>query len=298
MKYKLMHFGLLCSDMKKSLAAYQDQLENELTTRFEIPGELDIAFLGKGSDSTLELVGTHFLDYEDTHLSQHGYSINHISFQVDDAELAFEELKNKGVKVAWEIKDLGIMKQCGFYDADGLIFEVYSNTNSESIAIPDYSKPAGPTELTLHHISIVTHDLVASEKFYIEKLGMKRVMEYLDEENGGFVFLIDPFYDGKGHGFMLEIIGPPGLEEREEVLLKKHGPLFDHLCYTAEDVKGAWQAAMDRGATNFIKPYQEYGGDLAWLRDADGNDIEIMNPIPKEVVEMILNGADSISLSG
>ncbi len=97
MTYKLMHFGLLCEDMQKSLAVYQKQLENELTLRLERPGEVDIAFLGKGSDTTLELVSSPFLPCEDEHLSHHGHSINHISFEVDNADLVYEELKSKGV---------------------------------------------------------------------------------------------------------------------------------------------------------------------------------------------------------
>ncbi len=297
MKYKLTHFGLLCRDMKKSLNFYQKQLGNELTTRVESPGEVDIAFLGKGNDATLELVSPPFLPYEDEHLSSHGHSINHISFEVEYADLAYEELKSKGVRVAWEPKDLEIMRQCGFYDIDGLIFEVYSNIGTACLEVPNYVGSPKPADITLHHLSIVTDDMVASENFYIEKLGMRRVAEYFNEGQGGFVFLVDPLFDGKGHGFMLEIIGPPGLEEREEVLLKKRGPLFDHLCYTAEDVTGAWQAAMDNGAENFIKPYKEYGGEIAWVRDADGNDIEIMSPFPDEIVELMVKGKESIVLS-
>jgi len=298
MKYKLMHFGLLCLDMQKSLKVYQEQLNNELTTRIDMPGEVDITFLGRGNDATLELVAPPFLDYEDKHLAHHGHSINHISFEVEDADLAYEELKNKGVKIAWKPKDLEIMRQCGFYDTDGLIVEVYSYTGTESLAAPDYVKSPKPAGLTLHHISILTHDMIASERFYIEKLGMRRVAEYFNEGGeGGFVFLVDPLYDGKEHGFMLEIIGPPGLEEREEALLKKRGPLFDHICYTANDVSGAWQAAMDNGAQNFIKPYEEYGSEIAWIRDADGNDIEFMSPFSKELVDHIVNRKESIVLS-
>ena len=297
MKFKMMHFGLLCKDMKKNLAVYQEQMQNQLTFRADHPGVVDIAFLGKGSSATLELVGQPFLPYEEDHLSHHGHSINHLSFQVDDADLAFETLKNKGAKVAWEPKDVEFLRQSGFYDKDGLLFEVYSYLGSDIISTPDLSLPIGPADLALHHIYILTNDMLASEQFYIEKLGLRRVAEYFNEGKGGFVFLVDLLYDGKGHSFMLEIIGPPGLEEREEVLLKKRGPLFDHLCYTAEDVKGAWQAAIDKGAENFIAPYEEYGGEIAWLRDADGNDIEIMSPFPQEFVDMILKGADSISLS-
>ena len=297
MEFKLMHFGLCCKDTRNSLAFYQGQLENELTARFEIPNEVDIAFVGKGADTTMELLGTYTVDEEKAKILKDRNCINHISFQVEDAELAFKELKSKGAKVAWELRDLGKMKQCGFFDADGLIFEVYNYTGKEAIASPDYRIPVDPTELTLHHVSIVTHDLIKSEKFYVEKLGLKRVAESFNKKGGGFIYLVDPFYDGQRHGFMLEIIGPPELEEREEELLKKHGPLFDHLCYTAEDVKGAWQAAIDRGTMNFIEPYVKYGSHLAWLKDADENDVKIMEPFPEELIDLMVNGTDPVDIS-
>jgi catechol 2,3-dioxygenase-like lactoylglutathione lyase family enzyme len=297
MKFKMAHFGLLCKDMEKSLAVYHEQLDNQVTFRVDSPEAVNIAFVGKRNDTTVELVGQPFLPYEDDHLKRHGYSINHLSFQVDNADKAFEELKKKGVKVAWELKDIEIMRQCGFYDADGMIFKVYSYLGSDVVPTPDLSLPIGPTDLTLNHLSIVTSDMTASERFYVENLGLRRVAEYFNEEKGGFVFLVDPFYDGKEHGFMLEIIGPPGLEKREEELLNKRGPLFDHICYTAADVKGAWQAALAKGAENFIEPYEEYGIEIAWIRDADGNDIEIMSPFPQELIDAIVNGAESINLS-
>ncbi len=48
-------------------------------------------------------------------------------------------------------------------------------------------------------------------------------------------------------------------------------------------MSGAWQAAIDKGATNFIEPYEEYGTEIVSIRDADGVDIEIMNSFPPEL---------------
>jgi len=286
--YQLNHFGLLCQDQQKSLKVYRDQLGNQVTARWYNRGLLDIAFLGAGCDVTVELVGPPHLDYELAHIARRGYSINHMSFLVDDADAAFEELKAQGVEVAWEPIQVMTMRQCGFRDPDGLLFEVYSNLDPEMpLAGPDLDTPPGPADLRVHHISILTPDLRRSLRFYAQVLGLKLVYEYL-KDDGGFVFLADAFFDPGRHNFMLEIIGPPHLEPREVELLEKHGACYDHLCYAADDVRGAWQAALDRGAENMADPVKDYGIWIAWVKDADGSDVEIMDPIPDQIIEEAL----------
>lgn len=56
----------------------------------------------------------------------------------------------------------------------------------------------------------------------------------------------------------------------------------------ADDVSAAWRAALERGATNMADPIQAYGAWIAWLNDADGNDVEIMSPIAAGLVEEAL----------
>jgi len=36
---------------------------------------------------------------------------------------------------------------------------------------------------------------------------------------------------------------------------------------------------------------------LAWLKDADGNDIEIMSPFPQDVIDMMVDGAEPFNFS-
>ena len=259
--YQLHHFGLLCQDMEASCDAYQNQLGMQLTSRYFSRGYLDISFFGRGSDATLELVSKPHLPYEEEFISKYGYRINHLSFLVEDAAAAFEELVKQGVKVAWKPQKVLDLWQCGFYDEDGLLFEVFSPIDPAApMAISDLA--CLPDGLCLDHISILTHDLKRSQKFYTEKLGLKTVLEYLPG-GGGFVFLVDPNYDGKQHLFKLEIIGPPGLEPREEVLINKYGPCFDHLAFVANDVKAAWEATLQKWR-------QEYGCACAGLWCLDG----------------------------
>jgi catechol 2,3-dioxygenase-like lactoylglutathione lyase family enzyme len=291
MDYKFTHTGLLCEDNEINMTVYKDQLGGQVTTRAFNRGQSDLIFIGKGTDATVELVNADpFLPYEQTFIDRHGYGINHVSFLVDNADAAFEELKNQGVKIAWEPKDILFVRQCGFYDPDGLLIEIYSYPTEEEFSLPDVIKPLRPTDLTFHHVSIVTDNLERSERFYIEKLGLKRAAESFAEDGGGFIFLVDPFFDGDRHNVMFEIIGGPGLWDREEALFKKHGPLFDHFCYMAEDVPAAYSAALEKGADAFMEPHEAYGLTMAWIRDADGNEIEFMSPLPGDMQAKILRG--------
>jgi catechol 2,3-dioxygenase-like lactoylglutathione lyase family enzyme len=197
-EYRLNHFGLLCQDVRRGLATYCDDLGNEMTSRWYNRGLFDLAFVGNGPDTTIELVGPPFLPYEEAHLARHGYSINHLSFRVDDADVAFEELRGQGVQVAWEPQDMLLLRQCGFLDEDGLLFEVFSYLSPLPLAVPDVSRPHKATDLRLHHVSILTPDLRRSQRFYTETLGMRTLLEYV-QDDGGFIFLVDPAFDLDRH---------------------------------------------------------------------------------------------------
>lgn len=280
--YQLHHFGLLCENMESSRNAYQHQLENQLTSRWFNRGLLDISFLGRGSDATLELVSAPFMPYEEEFIAKHGYGINHLSFLVADAEAAFQDLVKKGVRVAWEPQKVLDLWQCGFYDEDGLLFEVF-NPLDPAVPMATSDLPCGSGDLCLDHISILTPDLRRSQKFYSEKLGLKTVLEYL-QDDGGFIFMADPHFNAHEHTFMLEIIGPPGLEPREEVMLDRHGACFDHLAFVTDNVQSAWGAALQRGIQKMESPVKDYTVWMAWVNDPDGNDIEIMNRFSTDLI--------------
>lgn len=291
MEYKLHHFALLCEDFEESLAFYRDVLGNTVTSRWQNQGYFNVAFVGNGGDGTIELIGKPFAFQEQEHIDAHRNSIHHISFLVEDVDAAFTELKGQGVKVAWEPQDVYPVRQCGFYDVDGLVFEVFSYPSEMPLATPDVIKQLEPTDIMLHHISILTPDLRRSQKFYEEKLGFSTVYEYL-ENDGGFIFLINPGYSHETNSLMLEIIGPPDLEAREVVMLERHGACYDHFGYVAGDVEKAWKLSLTRGAKEMAAPVEDYGVQMAWVNDADGNDVEIMSPIPDEIILNVLQGGE------
>lgn len=81
------------------------------------------------------------------------------------------------------------------------------------------------------------YDLRHDQHFYIEKLGIKTVYEDL-EDDVGFLFMADPFFDPQLSNFMFKIIGSPRLVPHDVEMLDKYDPCFDHLCYIADDVHG------------------------------------------------------------
>ena len=296
MDYRLHHVGLLCQDLEESLAVYRDQLGSQLISRWYNRGLVNVACVGNGTDATVELVGPPFMDYEKAQIARQGYTLNHCCFLVEDVDSAFAELRDRGVEVAWEPADMLIVRQCGFRDQDGLLFEVFSFLDPEMpMATPDLSAPARPTDLRLHHVSLLTPDLPRMERFYTEMLGMRTLIEYRIE-SGGFVFLADPFFDLDTHNFTLEIIGPPGLEPREIEMLERHGPCLDHLCYVADDAKGAWRDVVAKGGENVTAPVCEYDSWISWVKDADGIDVEIMTPLPDDVVAEALRSGQPFQI--
>ena len=95
-----------------------------------------------------------------------------------------------------------------------------------------------------------------------------------------------------------KFISQPYLEPREVVMLDKHGACYDHLAYTAPDVEGTWKQVVERGAKNMDEPVSDYGLQISWVNDQDGNDVEIMSPIPDEYIENVLRGGEPINTAG
>jgi methylmalonyl-CoA/ethylmalonyl-CoA epimerase len=283
MDYRLDHVGVLCRDLEAALQTYQVAFGNRVVERWFRPGECDAVRVGAGCDVTLQLVGGPFHDYEADYIVRHGYSIHHVGFLAPDVDAAYEELVSRGARsVAQPMNRMGT-RQCRLADPDGLLFEISASLAPRRRWAAGLDVRPEPDSLRVHHVSILTHDLRRSQRFYEAVLGLRTVYEHV-QNDGGFVFLADPFYDPVEHDFLLEIIGPPDLEPREAVLLERRGPCYDHLCYVADDVAAAWREAVARGGTRVEEPVHAYGNWIAWLRDADGNDVEIMGPVPPEIV--------------
>ena len=176
---------------------------------------------------------------------------------------------------------LGV-KEFYFYDASGTIGEMMMFLDpSLALAPPTKAAPYNGVDYRLHHISIVCNDIPELERFYIEKIGMQLVHENRKE---GYIFLADPEFisDKSREAPMLEIMGPPGIMEREQAFLSKHGPGIDHLCFDVDDVDEAYQELVSKGVSFDVEPMDYEGNRIAFFKDPKGVDIELMLPKPRE----------------
>ena len=281
-KFKLHHFTILCEDLAQSTAFYCDMLGNQLVARRPAGQQPPAVFVGNGSDALIELLGPPFQPEQQAFIEKRAYGIYQLGFQVDDLEAAYRQLKEGGVAVVEAPHEVDGRKYCAFVDPDGVRLEVFQPARDGAETLPTIDPSAG---LRLHHIDLLSDDWQRSLRFYEDHFGLRSVLEYLDDSGGAFLFLADAFFDSERHNFLLEIIGPPYDEEREHVFYAKYGTGLDHLAYVAEDVPARWKEALERGARNMVDPYQDYGIDIAWVKDPGGNDVEIMNPIPDHIIE-------------
>lgn len=295
MKYRITNFSIVCKDIEKAIDAYCNVLGHEMTARFTKEGEYDVAYVGIGSDTLLELVGEPFVPAEKEYLGKKG-NINCMTLECEDADKAFEELKDKGINIAWEPVTVENIRQFGIFDADGLLVKIYNYTDGKRIKTPDISNH-DPNDLTLQHICLLTEDYKRSLKFYKENFGLKEVVHHEhpnpDGSVGGYFFLVDSDYDGKEHLPMFEIIGPP-LEPRELVIFKKYGACWDHFCYTAEKARELVEEYVADGTfQKYMETCYAYGMDIGWIKDPNYNDVEIMQPMPGEVIEMMVKDEET-----
>ncbi|MEM7336344.1 MAG: VOC family protein [Chloroflexota bacterium] len=279
-KYKLHHIGILCNDTTAVSNFYIDILNHELCARFYNRGEFDLTFLGSGSELYLELVGRPFSDREQAYFDERGAGFHHLAFQVEDADAAFAELQAKGLKVAWEPDDFLFVRHFGVFDDNGLLIEVLEE--KEPLAKPQKTEAV---DFLLHHFDIFSDDWRRTKQFYADTFGLQSVFEYIYDEGGAFIYLADSFFDADSRQAMIEVIGPPYKEPREFDFSKRFGTGLDHIGYVVADVQTAYQFALARGSTAFVKPYVNYGTEMCWIQDANGSDLEIMLPVSKQKLQ-------------
>ena len=121
---------------------------------------------------------------------------------------------------------------------------------------------------TLAHVCFIVKDLEASERFYTEKLGMKKAFDCL-RENGERCGL---YLHAGGRAFIELFQGEPKSAE---------GQSYRHLSLEVEDFP-ATVAELRRRGVELTEP--KVGNDrgwLTWTKDPDGNSIELQGYTPE-----------------
>ena len=287
MKFDLHHVDILTDDMEKSLAFYQEKLGMQLVFHSDAGGT-DVAFLADRANTNfyVELVGPPFIDFQDTFFKKHGPLMDHFSFLVDDADAWYEKLRPEGINFITKPEEFLGVKEFYFYDASGTIAEIMMFQDpSFTIAPSAEVTPSNGVDYRLHHISITCRDIPELERFYVQKLGMQTVYTNRAE---GYIFLADPEFiaDKSREAPTLELMGPPGLRDREQAFLDRYGPGIDHLCFVVDDVDQAYEELVSKGVKFDLEPMDYEGNRMTFFKDPNGVDIELMLPIPRKRLDI------------
>ena len=281
MKPSLDHVSILTTEVEKTTAFYREMLGMQLAARFYQAGAFDITFLADGTGSphfSLEIIGPPFSERMQNLYDTQGPVMDHIAFVVDDVEKWHERLKKRGVEfVMPPTCFLGVKEVC-FRDASGILAEVMTFVDAPPFRpLATRAKGAGGFEYTLHHASITCRNLEAMEKFYHDHVGMKTV---LDARQEGCIFLADSaLLDEKTRSVpLVEVLGPPGLWEREEAFLARRGPGIDHVSFLVDDVDAAYKALVAKGVPFEIEPTDFGTNRVAFFKDPNGLYVEIEIP--------------------
>lgn len=312
--FRFDHVGLLTSDVDYAAACYR-ALGCETMERSRRRGAFDVAYLGASTDVLVELQGRPLPAESEEYLARQGWSIERVALACDDAAAAHARLLEAGVEEAWppqpfEIDGITLAVAAGVWSPEGLMIDLVQLADA---AVP---RPVRGRrgELALHHVCLLTRDLAAAEEFWTSRFGLVKTYDFtapLDDPGSGrrrdpgrattasaapldnsasgrrkgFVMLGDPHFDAAGHEFCLEIIGGEH-DGIDGPVMERRGPCYDHVCFTADDVAGVWQRAVDLGVEPLSEPahYPEYDATIAWLYDADGTHIELMSTLDPELM--------------
>ncbi len=287
--FRFDHVGLLTADVDYASALYQ-ALGCELTERSYRRGAHDIAFLGAGTDVLIEIQGPPLLPESEQYVADAGWGIERVALVCDDVTAEYETLLAAGVRSAWQpepfvVDGVTLAVAAGVWSPEGLMIDLVQHVD---VAVPRPARGAR-SEPALHHVSCLTGNLAASERFWCEHFSLVKTYDFTAPLSGGgrqgFVMLGDPFFDGAGHEFCLEVIGG-AFDTIDGAVAERRGPCYDHICFTVADVDGTWRAAVEAGVEPLSPPahYPEYDTTIAWLYDADGTHIELMSPPPPDLM--------------
>jgi len=281
MKPSLNHVSIMTKEVTRTRDFYQETLGMQEVARFFQAGAFDATFLADGTGSphfSLEIIGPPFESWMQSLYDMHGPLIDHLAFVVDDVEEWHKSLKRRGVELVLPpTYSLGVRNMC-FRDVSGILVEMMAYEDAPPFeALASTCKGAGGFVYTLHHASTTCRDLEAREKFYHDILGMKTVVDVRQE---GCIFLGDGalLEDTSRSVPMMEVLGPPGLWEREEAFLARRGPGIDHVSFLVDDVDAAYAAMVAKGIPFEIEPTDFGTNRVAFFKDPNGLYVEIEIP--------------------
>ncbi len=124
----------------------------------------------------------------------------------------------------------------------------------------------------LGHLALDVSDMKRSADFYTQVLGFQQLFELKDDKGNPWIN-----YFKVGPGQFIELFYPRG----EEPADPKARVGFSHMCFVVDDIKRTEAEILKQGGT-LDRPIKlgADGNYQAWVRDPDGNRIELMQIMP------------------
>jgi len=125
----------------------------------------------------------------------------------------------------------------------------------------------------LGHLALCVSDMRRSEEFYARVLGFPKLFELRDDKGNPWIN-----YYKVGPGQFIELFHPRG----EEPAGTRPRVGFSHVCFVVDDIKRTEAEILARGGV-MDRPIKLGidGNYQAWVRDPDGNRIELMQLMPE-----------------
>jgi catechol 2,3-dioxygenase-like lactoylglutathione lyase family enzyme len=122
------------------------------------------------------------------------------------------------------------------------------------------------------HLAVVVSDMKRSTDFYSGIMGFEKVFEIPDDKGDPWIC-----YFKIGKAQFIELFYP----QKEEAADTKARIGFSHMCFLVDDMKRTEAEVVKRGGT-LDRPIKlgKDGNYQCWLKDPDGNRIELMQIMP------------------
>jgi catechol 2,3-dioxygenase-like lactoylglutathione lyase family enzyme len=139
---------------------------------------------------------------------EHGPMLALLGFEVDDVDAWYQSLRAEGIVIVTPPEDFEKKMQFYLCDPAGIMLKMmYEDTPYSSLSKAQSNPTVTTLKFRLSHTNITSTETTILENFYVDKLGMKNV---LDRREEGVIFLADPvaLADQDHAVFPLELFGP------------------------------------------------------------------------------------------
>lgn len=129
----------------------------------------------------------------------------------------------------------------------------------------------------LAHINLFSDNAKKMVEFYVQKLGLT-IAFTLDNDKG----LPFGWYVKCGKMTFIEIFDQTGAVRQwgGEVVELQHGSRYRHLCFDVKDLEAYRDNLINKGVAISTITVGMDNSKQAWIKDPDGNDIELMEYTP------------------